>query len=61
MLGGTYGIQSDSNRTSGLSFRYVSTPMRLESESVLTGDHLSGVVDDTLVIVIRTMGEVHAN
>lgn len=35
--------------------------MRLESESVLTGDHLSGVVDDTLVIVIRTMGEVHAN
>jgi hypothetical protein len=35
--------------------------MGLENEKALTGDHLSGVVDDTLVIVIRTMGEVHAN
>ena len=31
-----------------------------EGKRWLTVDHLSGIVDDALVVVVRAMGEVHA-
>ena len=31
------------------------------SADARTGDHLAGVVDDALVVLVRAMGEVHAD
>jgi hypothetical protein len=58
-----HSIQCDRNRTArGVSFTNIgSDEIRGENHARLTGDHLPRVVNDTLVVLVGPMREIHTD